>query len=274
MAILGIFIQSKNGIPVYKEAWSSKIQALKEGDEILISGFMSAISQFANTFKQEIGYIRFLPQEFANDKGVDSILVNLNEFLAITFVDPYQFHDMVKIKLDWIYRRVLFGYKEYLSYGKTIKLTDEDEAFCWNIIHDQQVRKHIESKRNILIEKFDDFMNYNPDIRGLAINSFDNTILFNYGVERSHLEDLLYYMGSGITKVSEYEILHKPIIEENGESLLLCLTNPAISIELTDLLESEKEIKVPLYYYIITDPDSSIGPVIGSLIDTINPIFD
>ncbi|MHA1252005.1 MAG: hypothetical protein ACTSRP_18605 [Candidatus Helarchaeota archaeon] len=127
MSILGIFIQSTNGLPVYKEAWSPKIQTINEGDEILISGFMSAISQFANSFKQEIGYIRFLPQEFKDARGVDSILVDLKEYLVITFVDPYQFHDMVKVKLNWIYDKVLAKYKNELEYGKTIKLTQADK---------------------------------------------------------------------------------------------------------------------------------------------------
>ena len=272
MAILGVFIQSASGIPIYKEAWSPKIQALNEGNELLISGFMSAISQFASTFKQEIGYIRFLPIEYFEDIGVDSILVEIGDFLAITFVDPYQFHDMVKIKLNWIYNNVLLKYKKTVSIGKTVKLDRIENEFCWNILRDKQARDIIDKKRKVLIDAMDTFMNYNPDIRGVSINSFDNSILFNYGIERSHLEKLLYYMGRGISKVGEYEILHKPIIEEN-DSLLVCLTNPAISIEISDIIGDLTEGSVPLYYYIITDPDCSIGPVIGSLIDTLNPLI-
>ncbi|MHA1231428.1 MAG: hypothetical protein ACTSPQ_12340 [Candidatus Helarchaeota archaeon] len=273
MSILGIFIQSTNGLPVYKEAWSPKIQTINEGDEILISGFMSAISQFANSFKQEIGYIRFLPQEFKDARGVDSILVDLKEYLVITFVDPYQFHDMVKVKLNWIYDKVLAKYKNELEYGKTIKLTQADISFIWNILQDQYAKSLLDERRSLLIEAIDNFVNYYPDIRGVSINSFDNTILFNYGIERSNLENLLYYMSSGITKVSEYEILHKPIIEEDGDSLLICLTNPAITLELSNIIGENTDQTIPIYYYVITDPDCSIGPLIGSLIDTLNPII-
>ena len=78
-------------------------------------------------------------------------------------------------------------------------------------------------------------------------------------------------MGSGITKVSEYEIIHKPVIED-GDSLLVCLTNPAISFDLSEIGDNI-DYNVPLYYYVITDADSSIGPLIGALIDIINPIF-
>ncbi|MHA1830209.1 MAG: hypothetical protein ACTSWR_01600 [Candidatus Helarchaeota archaeon] len=271
MAILGIFIQSKNGIPVYKETWSPKIKALDEGDELLISGFMSAISQFANTFKQDIAYIRFIPLEFANDKGIDSILVDLKEYLVFVFVDPYQFHDMVKIKLDIIYNHVLSKYKKNLSYGKTIKLSQDDRSFCSKILHDSLIKDYISQKRIMLIETLDLFINNNPEIRGISINSFDNTILFNYNIERTYLENLLYMMGSGITKVSEYEIIHKPVIED-GDSLLVCLTNPAISFDLSEIGDNI-DYNVPLYYYVITDADSSIGPLIGALIDIINPIF-
>jgi len=268
MAILGIFIQSSNGLPIFKESWSSKIELLDEVDELLISGFMSAICQFANTFKKEIGYIRFISTEYQDKLGVDSILVNINEILATAFVDPYQFHDMVKLKIKWIYDKVLSKYKENLKWGRTIQLTKEEKEFCFDVLHDIKAKSIIDKRRNELIDAIDNFMNYNPDIRGISINSFDNTILFNYGIERDYLERLLYYMGRGISQVSEYEILHKPIIEEDGDSLLVCLTNPAVPIKLTDI-----EDTVPIYYYVITDPDCSIGPVIGSLVDILNPLI-
>ncbi|MBD3227332.1 MAG: hypothetical protein GF329_04015 [Candidatus Lokiarchaeota archaeon] len=275
MAILGVFIQSENGIPIYKEAWSPKIKDLNRGDELLISGFMSAIRQFASSFNQEIGYIRFLPLdlEFKDDIGVDSILVDINQYLAITFVDPFQFHDMTAIKLRWIYNKILSKYKDNISYGKTVNLTTDETNFIFDILHDQHARDIIDSKRTELIAAMDEFVSYNVDIRGVSINSFDNTILFNYGIKRNELENLLYYMGRGISKVSEYEILHKPIMKESGDSLLVCLTNPAISIEISDIIGDITKGTVPLYYYIITDADCSIGPVIGSLIDTLNPLI-
>lgn len=273
MAILGIFIQSETGIPLYKKAWSPKIQNLEEGDELLISGFMSAISQFAKSFKQEIGYIRFLPLEFAGDRGVDSILVDLGKFLAIVFVDPFQFHEIIKVKLEWIYHRMLEKYDKHLNFGRTIKLDPSEELFIKNILQDTRAKRIIDNNKSELMEAIDTFMTYNPDIKGISINSFDNTILFNYGIERKKLERLLYYMGRGISKVSEYEILHKPVVE-NGESMLICITNPAISIGMKDILGEISEINdVPLYYYIITDINCTIGPVIGSLIDTLNPLI-
>jgi hypothetical protein len=273
MAILGIFIQSETGIPVYKKAWDEKIHNLEEGDELLISGFMSAISQFAKSFKQEIGYIRFLPIEFAGDRGVDSILVDLGRFLAIVFVSPFQFHEMVKLKLDWIYSKILKKYDKNLNFGRTIKLEPSEELFIKNILQDTRAKKIIDNNKSQLMEAIDNFMTYNPDIKGISINSFDNTILFNYGIGRKKLERLLYYMGRGISTLSEYEILHKPIVE-NGESMLICMTNPAISIRMKDILGAISEVDdVPLYYYIITDINCSIGPVIGSLIDTLNPLI-
>jgi hypothetical protein len=101
--------------------------------------------------------------------------------------------------------RAALGHSKYgknLTYGRTIKLTPEEIKYSLDILHDQQAKEIIDKKRSSIIKVLDKYLANNPDVKGISINSFDNTILLNYGIEKDSLEKILILYGSWYFKKS------------------------------------------------------------------------
>lgn len=279
MAILGIAIQSTTGIPLYLETWSEKLRGFREGSPILISGFLAAVSSFANNFKQSISYIRLHPQDYAEDIfGLDAIYSFVgNSYMVLLFTDPYQFHEVVKFKIDWLYGRVLAQYEEGIRIGKVPHLLDEELKFiqdilqdtvAWNIIYDKKEQLDLACESIIQEE-------YPEDVAGIFITSFDNTILYSYGIGRDEVEIYLNNIGSRGHGLEDGEILHNYVSLPGLEPKLVIMANPGVKLQISDILGDGLvgQGGVPYYYYMITDTNCAIGPIVESLIEKFNSIL-
>jgi len=277
LAILGISIQSHTGIPLYLESWSEKLRAFREGNPILIAGFLSALSSFANNYRQEIGYIRFLPTDFPDDVyGLDGIYSFIGEYMILCFTDPYQFHKMVHYKLQWIYNKILFKYEHMIRVGKVPNIPEVEKQFIRDILMDSVAWNHIDSKREQLEIAADYIIEeeYPGDVYGCFITSFDNSILFQYGMARDEIEIYINNIGSKGAGLKDGEILHNYVTLPGLEPRLVVMTNSGLKIEISDILgDVVGEGAVPFYYYLITDANCSIGPIMESLTVKFNSVL-
>lgn len=111
------------------------------------------------------------------------------------------------------------------------------------------------------------------DIYGCLVTSFDNSILFYYGMDRLEIEAYLNSIGSKGALLQDGEILHNYVSFPGIDPRLVVMTNPGVKIQVTDIIDEIGEGAVPLYYYLITDAGSSIGPIVESLIQKFNAIL-
>jgi hypothetical protein len=276
MAILGIAIQSKTGIPLFLDAWSEKLSAFHEGNPILIAGFLSALHTFASNYKQEISYIRFRPTEFPDDPyGIDGVYSFIGEYMVLCFTDPYQFHQMVHYKIQWIYSKVLFRYEQMIRVGKVPHISDEEHQFIESLLNDAVAGDIIYNKREQLRIAADYIMQekFPEEVHSCFITSFDNSILFYNGMSREEIAVFLSNIGHKDSILQDGEVLYNNIALPGMDPRLVVMTNPGVKIPITDILGEFGEGSVPFYYYMITDANSSIGPIAELLTDSFNKIL-
>lgn len=279
MGILGLKIQRANGIPIVSKTWTDKLSSFDKLDSMLTAGFMSAITSFADSFEQNIDFIQFSPKYDPNSNGISAVLKYFEEIMIICFTEPYLFLDKVNLKLQWIYKNLFEKKLHDLAAGNVITLTDEEEAYIEGLLFDQSAKKLIEDKKEQIITALEDIENYfyQEEIRGISINSFDNSIIYTYLIEEQKLKDYLCNMGRG-GRVRDWEIQYKPVWLER-DPVLVSYTNSAVKIPISNLFRENLEgtnlffEEVPLYYYIITDTDCSIGPIIEKINRTLHPIL-
>ncbi len=287
MGILGLAVQRMNGIPIILKTWTDKLLSFNQIDPMLIAGFMSAITSFANSFEQNIDFIQLspkaLPKDDLNNNGIRAVLNYFSEVMLICFTEPYLFLNKVNLKLELIYKHLLEEKLRDLSAGNIFTLTNEEEAFIERILFDTDAKTLIERKKDQIISVFNEIKKaYPDDIRGFSINSFDNSILLSYDIEIPVLQDLLCHMGKG-GDMKDWEVQYKPVwIDRNP--ILISYTNSAVKIPVSQMLGKKKEDQnleedhlyygeVPLYYYVITEADCSIGPIMEKLNSTLHPLL-
>ncbi|MFX1297667.1 MAG: hypothetical protein ACFFD2_22815 [Promethearchaeota archaeon] len=284
MGILGLTIQQTSGMPIISKTWTDKLASFDKIDPILTAGFMSAITNFADSFEQNIDFIQLSPKVDSNSNGISAVLNYFSEVIMICFTEPYLFLDKVNLKLRWIHENLIDNKMEALRKGDVFNLTEEEEIYIEDVLFDKVSRLLIEEKKEDIIAALLDIEKYfyQEDIQGFSINSFDNSIIFTHNINQQDLQDLLCNMGKG-GRVKDWEVQYKPVwIEKNP--ILISYTNSAVKIPVTKIV-SRKSIEicpqrdqlysaeVPLYYYIITDTDCSIGPIMEKLNTTLHPIL-
>jgi hypothetical protein len=80
-------------------------------------------------------------------------------------------------------------------------------------------------------------------------------------------------IGSRGSSLQDGEILHNYVTFPGMEPRLVVMTSPGIKIPIADIIEEPGEGGVPLYYYLITDANCSIGPIVESLIQKFNAVL-
>jgi len=282
MGILGLVIERSNGIPILSKTWTDKLLSFNQMDSMLIAGFMSAITSFANSFEQNIDFIQLSPKNDPNSNGISAVLNYFSEVMLICFTEPYLFLNKVNMKLRLIYDHLIHRKLKNLTAGNIFTFTQEEETFIERILFDMDARELIDKKRDQIVSAFIDIEKiFQEDIRGFSINSFDNSILFAYGIEMQDLANLLCNMGKG-GDVKDWEVQYKPVWIDKSP-ILVSYTNSAVKIPVNWMLgKKEDQIQtydnlyygeVPLYYYVITDPDCSIGPIMEKLNITLHPLL-
>ncbi|MHA1266214.1 MAG: hypothetical protein ACTSRS_13360 [Candidatus Helarchaeota archaeon] len=279
MGILGLAIQRNDGIPIVSKTWTEVLSSFNQMDSMLTAGFMSAITAFANSFEQNIDFIQFSPKKLPESNGISAVLKQIDEIIMICFTEPYLFLDKVTLKLTWIYEFLIEKKLSMLQQGNVFSLSEEEEMFMEDILFDKAARILIEEKKDQIIEVFDEIGKYfyHDEIQGFSINSFDNSIIFTYLIDEQLLSNYLCNMGKG-GRVKEWEIQYKPVWLGNNP-VLVSYTNSAVKISVSKIvgLESDQpsssDSEVPLYYYIITDVDCSIGPIIEKINTSLHPIL-
>lgn len=278
MAIIGIAIQSRTGIPLFVHSWSDRLSAFRDGNPILIAGFLSAMSSFASNFKQEFSYIRFHPTDFPEDTfGIDGVYSFIGEYMILVFSDPYQFHEMINYKIEWIYGKILSRYEEMLRIGRVPEIADEERLFIENVLMDTVAWDIIFTQKeqlNVVAEQLvrDEFP---EDVYGCFVTSFDNTILYSYGMEREETEIYLNNIASRGHGIEDGEVVHNYVSLPGLEPKLVVMTNPGVKIQISDILQDGLvgQGGVPFYYYAITDVNCAIGPIIESLTEKFNSVL-
>lgn len=286
MGILGLAIQRTNGIPIFVKIWTDKykLQSYTKTDAMLTAGFMSAITSFAESFDQNINFIHLSPKNDPESTGLSAVVNYFSDVMLICFAEPYLFLDKVNLKLRWIYQNLIEKKLESLTAGNVFTLTPEEEMYIEDILFDKVARMLIEEKKGKIISVLEELeKNFaQENIQGFSINSFDNSIIFTYGIEMQTLQNSLCNMGKG-GGVIEWQVQYKPVWIEGKNPILISYTNSAVKIPVNKIIgeffkgDSEKKElyygEVPLYYYIITDMDCSIGPIMEKLNTTLHPIL-
>ena len=282
MGILGLVIQRNNGIPILSKTWTDKLVSFNQMDSMLIAGFMSAITSFANSFEQNIDFIQLSPKNDPDSNGISAVLNYFSEVMLICFAEPYLFLNKVNMKLQLIHEHLIERKLKGLISGNVFTLTNEEETFIERILFDMDARELIDRKQDQIISAFIELEKmFQEDIRGFSINSFDNSILFAYGIEIQDLKNLLCNMGKG-GDVKDWEVQYKPVWIEKSP-ILVSYTNSAVKIPISKMLGSKMNPvqtddhlyygEVPLYYYVITEPDCSIGPIMEKLNAMLHPLL-
>ena len=283
MGILGLTIQRTTGIPIVSKTWTDKLSSYSKTDSMLTAGFMSAITSFADSFDQNIDFIQLSPKEDPESNGISAVLNYFSDVMMICFAEPYLFLDKVNLKLKWIYENLITKKLATLGAGNVFTLTPEEEMYIEDILFDKVARLLIDERKEQIISALEDIEKYfeQEDIQGFSINSFDNSVIFSYRIKEKELENLLCNMGKG-GRVKDWELQYKPVWIDKTP-WLISYTNSAVKIPVSSIISSgeeesqtEKQLpyeEVPLYYYIITDTDCSIGPIMEKINRTLHPIF-
>ncbi|MBD3230334.1 MAG: hypothetical protein GF329_19300 [Candidatus Lokiarchaeota archaeon] len=280
--ILGIRIITSSGLPIYKQVWSEKIVGFESKDQTLQAGFMTAILTFAKEMKHHVGFIRFYPEKDDDENecqlsyGIDALISLRENIVFILFLEPYIFKNRVELKIDWLYDIIIKKYHDQIEKGEKIKFTEEEEKKIRTILFDNEARKYIDKKSKKLkkiIKKKIHKQFPHENILGIAICSFDNSILYTYLIEDEELEIYLNNMGL-ITRIKEWECQYKPIWLPipNKEPVLVSVINSAMQVPIISEIDRES-LKVPYFYYLVSDQDALLGPLSESLLQGINPFF-
>lgn len=285
MGILGLRIITSAGIPIFNKAWSGKLAGFESEDQSLQAGFMTAILSFAKSMRHEVGFIRFYSLEENEEKlpdidlermyyGIDaSISLRDDEILFILFLKPYIFKSAIELKIGWIYENIIKKYKQKIEKGEKVKFSDEENKYIEDILFDRRAREYISKKKKKIrkIIKKEIIKEFPHErILGLAICSFDNSILCTQGIELEELEMYLNNMGL-LTRIKEWECQYKPIWIPSREPVLVSVINSAMQVPI--LPDIDNNSKVPYYYYLITDQDALLGPLTEKILDKINRVF-
>ncbi len=280
MGTLGLRIQTKAGIPIYNKNWSEKkLKGFESEDQTLQAGFMTAILSFAKSLQNKIGFIRFYPEkenpdENINQYGIDALISLREDIVFIVFLEPYIFKNYFELKLDWIYNFIIKKYLNKIEAGAKIEFSLEEETFIENVLFDKVAKEYINKKRKkiekiinkLIIKKFS-----HEKIFGLAICSFDNTILYTHLIEKEDLEQYLNNMGL-ITKIKEWECQYKPIWIPNKDPVLVSVINSAMQVPIKQDIP-RNDLKIPYFYYIVSDQDALLGPLTENILQYLNPFF-
>ncbi|MHA1267047.1 MAG: hypothetical protein ACTSRS_17545 [Candidatus Helarchaeota archaeon] len=277
MAILGIAIQSTTGIPLYLQTWSEKLSGFQEGSPILISGFLSAVSSFANNFKQNISFIRLSPSDYDDPFGIDAVYSFIGAYMILVFMDPYQFREKVQYKIDWLYAKVFAKYEEGIRLGRVPQLNEAEHNFIHDVLQDTVAWNTIYAKKDEIDVVCDHLMEieFPDDVYGVFVTSFDNSILYTYGIDREEVEIYMNNIGSRGHGLEDGEVLHNYVSLPGLEPRLMLMTNPGIKIEIADILGDDLvgQGGVPFYYYMVADANCAIGPIVESLTVKLNAIL-
>ncbi|TFF89364.1 MAG: hypothetical protein EU549_00840 [Promethearchaeota archaeon] len=280
--ILGIRIITSSGLPIYKQVWSEKIAGFESKDQTLQAGFMTAILNFAKEMKHHVGFIRFYSEndndekEFQLSYGIDALVSLRENIVFILFLEPYIFKNRVELKIDWIYDLIIKNYNDQINKGEKIKFTEEEEEKIRNILFDNKARRYINKRskklKKIIKKKIHKQFSH-ENILGIAICSFDNSILYTYLIEIEDLEDYLNNMGL-ITRIKEWECQYKPIWLPipDKDPVLVSVINSAMQVPIIPGIDNEN-LKIPYFYYLVSDQDALLGPLTESLLQGINPFF-
>ncbi len=277
MAILGMLIQTRDGKPLYSNVWSEKVIEFEEADHAITAGFLSALNSFAGEFNQKLGFIRFLPLRlYPNTLGINALVTFIEDLMIVCFTEPYLFPEKVFMKIQWIYDAVLVKYVDDLRRGHLVPLQKEDQKFIRDILLDRFLRQRIQKNKEELEFKIQKFLyDTAEEIYGISINSFDNSILYSYRIDRKQLEYMLFDMGGmgAGGMLDEFEIQYKPVWFKDHPPLLISVANSGLPTELDEILHNESTEVVHYYYYLITGTDCSIGPIMENLIHEFNPVL-
>lgn len=276
MAILGMLIQTRDGRPFYSNIWSQKVIEFEEADHAITAGFLSALNSFAGEFKQKIGFIRFVPFRLPNSLGINALVGFIEDLMIVCFTEPYLFPERVFMKIQWIFDTVLVKYVKNIRQGLVKELEEEDQRFIKDILLDRFLRERINRNKDELELQIQNFLfNTAEEIHGISINSFDNSILYSYRIERERLEYMLFDMGGmgGAGMLNEYEVQYKPVWFKDQPPLLISVANSGLSTQLGEILRNDNGDVVHYYYYLVTGTDCSIGPIMENLIQEFNPIL-
>jgi len=279
MAILGLLIQTKIGLPIYFEIWSEKIRVLKSTDTELVSGFFSALLMFSDSMNKKIGYIRLLdgPMEIY---GVDTVFIEIGSFLMMCFVDSYQFHELTKMKLNWIYTLILKKYESDMKSGAALKLNDTELILIEDILRDHFHKSIIFKNKNQLNLLIDELISDELNkIYGISINSFDNSILYSFGIEYDSLELFLNNVGQKASLIKEHEILFTYVSIPDFIPVLVVIVNPALNFpidhSISEILVGDKKLsELPVYLSIIMDVSSDVNTCVETILEKILPLFN
>jgi hypothetical protein len=275
MAVLGLLIQTKTGMPIYFLTWSEKIEKLKNIDTELVTGFFSALFSFTDSFHKTLAYLRLLdtPMEIF---GVDVVCSEVDDYLLLAFVDSYQFHELVKYKLKWIHNLILRKYEQAVRNKVTIKLDPEEEVLIEDILRDHYQKSVIQNMKNQLNLSIDELISQADDnyrIYGISINSFDNSILYSYGVEYSTFELFLNNLGQKGSLIGDNEILYTYVSIPDFLPVLVAQVNPVIKFQIGDIIREMAEGELPIYFTIIINPDSKVRETVEKVIDKLKGLF-
>lgn len=276
MAVLGLLIQTKAGMPIYFLTWSEKVEKLKKIDTELVSGFFSALFSFTDSFHKTLAYLRLLdsPMEIF---GVDVVCSEMKDYLILAFVDSYQFHELVKYKIKWIYNLILRKYEEDVSNNITIKLTPEEEVLIEDILRDHYQKSVIQNMKNQLNLFIDELISSQSDddhrVYGISINSFDNSILYSYGVEYSTFELFLNNLGQKGSLIGDNEILYTYVSIPDFLPVLVAQVNPVVKFQIGDIIREMAEGELPIYYTIIINPESNVSETVERVINKLRNLF-
>ena len=276
--ILGLIVQSESALPIYHEIFSDKIiEFSKEKvDNLLTSGFLSAIITFAGEYNQDIDFIRFRSRK---DKKIffNALIGKIEKLTFICFTEPYVFSNEVFRKIKWIYE---YNFKKYitdLKKNKIPKITNDDKEYIKDLLTDKFLKERIkvneikikETIRNLSYEIEDEILEF-------AICSFDNSILyqnFKDSISRLDLEYMLNDFGRGGLLKSQ-EIQYKPVwFPDDREPLLLCVANSGLMTSFDEITGISIDGELPYYYYIITEMESTIGPIMNNVMFSINKVL-
>ncbi|MHA1268525.1 MAG: hypothetical protein ACTSPY_01940 [Candidatus Helarchaeota archaeon] len=275
MAILGLLIQSRSGLPIFFSSWSDKIDMIKKTDRELISGFFSALFSFVDSFDKKLGYVRFLDNAM-EIFGIDAVCVELGNYLFLSFVDSYQFHELVKYKIRWIYNLILKKYENYIEKGKTIKLTSDEENLIESLLSDKyqkSVVMSIKNELNVVIDELISFGGTNQ-IYGISINSFDNSILYSFGVEHSSIELFLNNLGQKGSLIKDNEIQYAYVSIADFIPVLIVQVNPVIKFPISDIIQEMASGELPIYLNIIIDTSANVNETVKVVLEKIVPLFN
>ncbi len=275
MAILGLLIQNKNGLPIFFSGWSDKIKTIKSLDTGLITGFFSALFSFTDSFNKKLSYIRFLETSM-DIYGIDTICIEIDDYLFLCFVDSYQFHELVKYKIKWIYNIVFKRYTSQIEKGLTIKLTESEIKLIENILKDNFQKFAVLSIKNYLNSAIDELISLGGDsqICGISINSFDNTILYSFGIEYSSLELFLNNLGQKGSIIKDNEIQYCYISVPDFMPILLVTINPVIKFPISDIIQEMATGELPIYFNIIIDTSSNVDKTVKLVLRKLVPLFE